>query len=200
MMKSARFNAAKRFERKHSASTLSFAVAGIVGFLVPVYPLVLKNVSAHATQVLEFTSFVTGALSITLGLYDLGKNYPERARQFHECGKAINRVVRRLDTVISHAQLGSLIEDYERAIDGCSENHDSIDYEIARLQWELKLVKGGERAQLTRSLRRLKRVELLQTCWLYGLIWITPLVVGGLLLWWEPVMSNMLRHAAVEPF
>lgn len=66
-MKAARFNAAKRFEIKHSASTLSFAVAGIVGFLVPVFPLVFTNVSEHSARVLEFTSFVTGALSITLG-------------------------------------------------------------------------------------------------------------------------------------
>lgn len=185
-MKAARFNAAKRFEIKHSASTLSFAVAGIVGFLVPVFPLVFTNVSEHSARVLEFTSFVTGALSITLGLYDLGKNYPERARQFHECGKAVNRAVRRLDLVVTQPQLSQLIDQYEKAIDGCPENHDGIDYEIGRVQWELKTASDAKRKALKRELWWLRFRELATTCWLYAAIWLTPLVAGVLLTWLAP--------------
>lgn len=185
IMKSARFNAAKRFEKKHSASTLSIAIAGIVGIVIPTYPWVFE-VSRYTENVLDYTGFMISVLSMTLGLYDHGKDHSEKKRQFHECGKAINKAVRRLGVVATHAQLKRLIADYENAIEGCSDNHDSLDYEIGRVHWELKSASGGEQDRLRKDLRRLKRDEWCSIFWLYGLVWLTPLIVGGFLLWFHP--------------
>jgi hypothetical protein len=151
IVKGARFNAAKRYEGKHTASTLALAVAGFAGVLVPVYPMIFTEITAHLARVLDFTSLMIGALSSTLGLYDLSKNLPERARQFHECGKAINRQVRRLEQVTTHTALAQLVEEYERAIDACPDNHDSIDYDISKAQWDLKSAKPAQARTLRRS-------------------------------------------------
>ena len=129
-MKRARFNAAKRFESKQDASIISFAIAGIAGFLVPVFSLYFKEeISVHTIGVLEFTSLATGALSLTIGLYDQAKDYPHKVRQFHTCGKAINKVRRKLSTSYTSTNdaLELFVQAYERALDDCSENHDAID-------------------------------------------------------------------------
>jgi hypothetical protein len=177
-LKSARFNAAKRYELKHEASTLALAIAGIVGIAAPVYPLVFTDLAVHTNQVINFTSFMIGALSTMLGLFDLSKNYPEKARQFHECGKGINRAVRRL-AISNGSTILSLIEDYERAIDGCSENHDEIDYEIGRAQWDIRGLKGVERKKREWALFRLKCRACAGACWLYAVAWIGPLLLAA---------------------
>lgn len=177
IVKGARFYAAKRFERRHAASTLAFAVAGVVGFLVPVYQLIFKDISVGANRTLDFTSFATGALSMTLGLYDLGQNHPERARQFHECGKAINRALRRLRDVSTSAQLRHVVDEYEAAIESCQGNHDDIDYEIAEARWRLKKASGKEVQSINWSIRWLKWQARIETFWLYALIWLTPVLV-----------------------
>ena len=176
-MKSARFNAAKRYELKHEASTLALAITGIISITAPVYPLVFTDLTIHTKQVIDFTSFMIGALSTMLGLFDLSKNYPEKARQFHECGKAINRVVRRLEISNSTALL-LLVEAYERAIDGCSENHDDIDYEIGRAQWDIRRLEGSARKERERALFWLKCRACAGACWLYAVAWIGPLLLA----------------------
>jgi hypothetical protein len=89
LVKRARFNAAKRFERKQNASTIAFAFAGIIGFLVPVYALLFKDaLTAHTKNVLDFTAFITGALSLGLGLMEQAKDYPAKARRFDQCASS----------------------------------------------------------------------------------------------------------------
>lgn len=91
LVKRARFNAAKRYERKQSASTIAFALAGIVGFLFPIYALVFREaLSVHSENVLDFTAFVMGGLSLMLGLIEQAKDYPAKARRFDHCGRRVN--------------------------------------------------------------------------------------------------------------
>ena len=121
------------------------------------------------------TSFLIGALSTMFGLFDLGKDYPEKARQFHECGKAINRVVRRLE-ISNGSTILTLMEDYERAIDSCSENHDDIDYEIGRAQWEIRRLQGAERRKREIALLWMKCRACAGAYWLYAVAWAGPLL------------------------
>jgi hypothetical protein len=151
LVKRARFNAAKRYERKQSASTLAFALAGIIGFLVPVYTLIFRDaLTPHGKNVLDFTAFVTGALSLTLGLIEQAKDYPAKYRRFDLCGRMVNKVVRRLTiTNIEHDEdLEPLIREYEAALESCGDNHDDIDYEIAKWQEELAGAAHGTRQRL----------------------------------------------------
>lgn len=202
LVKRARFNAAKRFERKQSASTIAFALAGIIGFLVPIYALLFKDaLSVHTKNVLDFTAFVTGALSLTLGLMEQAKDYPAKARRFDQCGRKVNSVLRRLTiTPITRDEaLRPLVEEYEKALEDCAENHDDVDREIARAEEEIDVAKDRERStpdadqraiagarRFRRSaewkLTRLKWFERLQIYWLYAAMWTTPPAIG-LMLW-----------------
>ena len=183
-MKRARFNAAKRLERKHAASTLAFAVAGIVGILVPFYSLLFKDILlAHTKNVLEFTAYVTGGLSLMIGLIEQAKNYPAKARAFHDCGRKINQALRRLQMgqFPSDAELLPLVEQYEKALEDCPDNHDEIDYQIARADEILKQRLGtAAESDARRTLGRLKWLELVHMYWLYGTTWIAPFVIGAL--------------------
>jgi hypothetical protein len=182
VVKRARFNAAKRFEKKQSASTLAFALAGVIGFLLPVYTLLFTYALAvHTKNVLDFTAYVTGALSLMVGLIEQAKDYPARARRFDQCGRRVNALVRRLGFSHHEQELPALVEQYELALEDCSENHDDIDFRIALAQQEVEDAPGMKAPQ--RELQRLKLIESATIYWLYATIWVAPTIVG-LLLWW----------------
>jgi hypothetical protein len=97
LVKRARFNAAKRYERKNDASILAFAIAGMTGFLVPVFVLIFKeDLSTHQRNALEFTSQITGAMPMILGLVEQAKEHSEKSRRFDLCGRQVNSVLRKL--------------------------------------------------------------------------------------------------------
>ncbi len=184
VVKRARFNAAKRFERKQDASTLAFAIAGVIGFLLPVYMLLFADaLSTHTKNVLDFTAYVTGALSLLVGLIEQAKDYPAKARRFDQCGRRVNGLVRRLSFFARNEQdLFALIEDYEKALEECGDNHDSIDYQIAlaNQQMDEAIDKDGA----SRRLAHLRLKESVTIYWLYATTWIVPALVG-VLLWWS---------------
>jgi hypothetical protein len=183
IVKRARFNAAKRFERKQGASTLAFAIAGVIGFLLPFYLLLFKDaLTTHTKNVLDFTAYVTGALSLMVGLIEQAKDYPAKARRFDLCGRRVNGLARRLALSLRPDQdLYPLMEQYERALEECDENHDDIDYEIALAQQELEEAIDREAAK--RRLARLKLIEDVKIYWLYAATWVMPALIG-VLLWW----------------
>ena len=184
LVKRARFNAAKRFERKQSASTLAFAFAGVIGFLIPFYTLLFKgSLTTHTKNVLDFTAYVTGSLSLIIGLIEQAKDYPAKARRFDLCGRRVNSVLRRLTTtpITYDQELHPLLEEYERALEECNDNHDDIDYDIAKAQQELEDSPNKEKAR--KRVGRLKMIERVQLYWLYAATWVLPMLIGGVL-WW----------------
>jgi hypothetical protein len=159
LVKRARFNAAKRCERMQDASTLAFAFAGIAGFLVPFYALLFKDVlTQHTRNVLDFSAYVTGMLSLAVGLIEQAKDYPARARRFNVCGRRVNRILR--DLSITHIaydeDLRPFIDAYEHALEECGDNHDDIDFAIAMAQADIADSTGPERVAAAARLRRLK--------------------------------------------
>ena len=193
IVRRARFNAAKRCERKQAASTLAFAIAGVIGFLVPVYTLLFDDaLSHHAKSVLDFTAFVIGALSLVLGLIEQAKDYPAKARRFDFCGRRVNSVLRRLTItpVIEGEDLHPLIVEYERALDECDLNHDDIDHELALVQEELALAPAPElRKRAAARLRRLRWLERFQVYGLYVFAWLGPVLIGVVIWFFLPPAS-----------
>jgi hypothetical protein len=192
VVKRARFNAAKRFERKQDASTLAFVFAGVIGFLLPVYTLLFTDVlSIHTKNVLDFTAYVTGALSLLVGLIEQAKDYPAKARRFDQCARRVNVLVRRLAFFVRHPQdLFGLIEDYERALEECGDNHDGIDYAIALAHQRID--DGFDADNAKRELAQLRLKESITIYGLYASIWLLPLVVG-VLLWWALYPETVIR-------
>ena len=69
-VKSARFNAAKRLERQDEASTIALAMAGVFGFALPYFVVVFRSsLSEHLVNVLEFSGFTIGGLSLVVGAF-----------------------------------------------------------------------------------------------------------------------------------
>ncbi|MDH4982367.1 SLATT domain-containing protein [Hyphomicrobium sp. D-2] len=191
VVKRARFNAAKRFERKQDASTLAFALAGVFGFLLPIYTTIFQDsISVHTRNVLDFTGFVTGSLSMVIGLIEQAKDYPAKARRFDECGRKVNSALQRLTLMngVADRELQPILEEYERALHECGENHDEIDYEIARAQQDLK--NAANQADQKKKLAALRRREAVQIYGLYWAIWIGPLLLSAMLLLLVPPGQN----------
>jgi hypothetical protein len=186
-LKRARFNAAERLTRKQNASTYSLAIAGICAFLLPLFTLQFADaLTAHTKHVLEFTANVTGTLSLVMGLIEQARDYPARARRFHECGLAVNSVIRDLSIASSGDSLKTYIERYEAALSDCDENHTDLDSDIARAQDRLyaadEQARHGELTSQVRKAKRellwLRRYETFQIYCLYAIIWCVPPMTG----------------------
>jgi exonuclease VII small subunit len=189
IVKRARFNAAKRFERKHDASTLAFALAGVVGIALPFYTQLFGPALApHTKSVLEFYGYITGALSLGLGLVEQAKGYESRSRRFDECGRRVNAIVRKLrnNPTLDEVTLDEMVREYERAIDICDVNHDAIDHDIALAEEDREAARAhGETEQRTASSRvqRLRAWETFGIYWLYGVVLVGPTLLA-MLIWW----------------
>jgi len=93
--------------------------------------------------VIEFTAYLSGALSLVLGLVERGSNHQERARRFHECGLQVNKLQRDLEasSLQSDEQLRPYLTAYDHALRHCGHNHAKIDEELAkcsdRVRWKV---------------------------------------------------------------
>jgi hypothetical protein len=118
-----------------------------------------------------------------VGLIEQAKDYPAKARRFDKCGRRVNVLVRRLGFSMRNDQeLYGLVEEYEKALEECGENHDDIDYDIALAQQQLE--DAVDKVWARRRLTRLKLVESAAIYWLYAATWVLP-ALFGVLLWWS---------------
>ena len=203
IVKRARFNAAKRFERKQDASVLAFAVAGICGFLVPYCTLQFEHsLAPHTKSVLDFSTQTAGMLSLIIGLIEQARDFPAQARRLDKCGRDVNKVLRRLSLLnpVESEELGRIVAAYEHAIDECVINHDDIDRGIAEAEEDLRHAKDARKAMhaseaaasaaaateadAMRRLSRLKWQELAHIYWLYATIWFAPIALGVVMWFW----------------
>jgi len=194
LVKRARFNAAKRFERKHDASTLAFAIAGIVGIVLPYFTQLFGSALApHSKSVIEFYGYVTGALALGLGLVEQAKGYESRSRRFDECGRRVNAVVRKLrnNPALDELALEEVVREYERAIDICDVNHDAIDHDIALAEEDREAARAGATGAgiAEARLNKLRFLEAFGIYWLYGLVFVGPTVLA-FIIWWMLGVAN----------
>lgn len=191
VVKRARFNAAKRFERKQNASTLAFAIAGIVGIALPYFTQLFgAGLVPHTKNVLEFYGYITGALALGLGLVEQARNYSSLSRRFDECGRRVNTALRKLYNApgVDEITLHRLVTEYEAALDICDVNHDPVDYEIALAGEERDMFRPGQsghgveeaRIKLQRRLARLQWRETVGIYWLYWVILAGPTLIAWL--------------------
>lgn len=200
-VKAARFNAAKRLERKQRVSTFALAVAGVVGFIVPVFTLTFdQSLSKHVKSIVEFSSYVIGTMSLTIGLVEQAKDYPTQAKRFDKCGRAVNSTLRKLRNN-PHADLSFISEltrEYETAINECEINHDTNDERIALLDHHLRDIKHKlkddslpeqRRKNLARDLRwtraelwSARGLEAVSIYLIYAFVWFAPVAIA-LIVW-----------------
>lgn len=192
IVKAARFNAAKRLERKQSASLLAFALAGTAGFIVPFFTLMFADkLVPHTKNVLDFACYVSGALSLSIGLVEQARNHTATSQRFHKCGLAVNSVLRRLRNAPypDEGTLNTLTKEYEQALIDCDHNHDDIDQAIAHTKDLLETARHYAHANprslaeahvqtLEKKLQLLRLQEMAHIYWLYGAVWLGPAILG----------------------
>lgn len=192
IVKAARFNAAKRLERKQAASLLAFALAGTAGFIVPFFTLMFADkLVPHTKNVLDFACYVSGALSLSIGLVEQARNHTAASQRFHKCGLAVNSVLRRLRNAPypDEGTLNALTKEYEQALIDCDHNHDDVDQAIAHTKDLLETARHYAHANprslaeahvetLEKKLQLLKLQEMVHIYWLYGAVWLGPAVLG----------------------
>ncbi len=185
LVKRARFNAAKRVRNRHEAGQFAFAVSGIYGFLVPLFLLQFDSyLTTFAGMVISFVAAVAGALSFTIAIQYQQKDFKGRAAQLHECGRKINNLSRHLSaTPISRTEdLRPFIHHYDEILARC-ENHDEIDFALARLTDNPKKLNAQDLAEWKRERWILKFRLYRQTYTVCAIVWLLPLVIGCII-WW----------------
>ena len=185
LVKRARFNAAKRLRKRHEAGQLTFAISGIYGFLVPLFLLQFDSyLTSFAATVFSFGAAVAGALSFTIAMQYQQKDFKGRAAQLDECALKINNLSRHLmATPVGRSEdLRPFIHHYDEILSRC-ENHDEIDFELARISYQPKNMTDEELSQWKRE-RWLLRFQLYrQTYTICAVVWLLPFVIG-FVIWW----------------
>ncbi len=185
IVKRARFNAAKRYERKQQASNLAFATLGVVGFMLPYFLLNFHELLSAAThKLLDFVGYATGLFALVIGLVELARGYESMARRLNTSALEVNSVRRRLRAAnrIDQDTLNHLVAEYEAALERCDINHDDIDREIAQAQQSDHETRSSPQPQHLRKLSRLKWREFMQIWGMY--LFILPLpAICALFVW-----------------
>jgi len=184
LMKRALFNASKRNDKKHTAGQLTFATSGIYGFLVPLFTLQFEPfISALLTNIVSFTAVTAGAFAFAVAMIYQQKDFAHQARRFHEAGRRMNKLYKRM--AAGHATnqnaLYAHLEEYDAVLATC-DNHEDIDYQLAELGPRPDGTKERELDRWIEEKRRLDIRQYLHNYSILALVWIAPAVLG-LLIW-----------------
>ncbi len=178
LVKRARFNAAKRLERKQHASIMTLAVVAFYTGSASLFTLTFRDVLPEQTRTIcEFVSQFFGFFTLIIGLIEQQKDYPSRARELHECARKINALQKHLEaTHIAHPeQLLPFLDRYDRFIAECRHNHDDIDYDLAKAIAPIDVESGRDDRQ---PLWLARGAYHLSTYWFYASIWVAPPIVA----------------------
>ncbi len=192
IVKRARFNAAKRLDRKQSAGIVTLAIVALYGGLISVFNLMFKHrVGGDTRDVLEYVAVVSSWLTLIIGLTEQQKNHGANARELHDCARDVNDLQKMLAAapIATENQLIPYLERYRQIMDRCRPNHDDVDFRLAeatpsREEREQLAHSGAWDARAAaRRHRRASAFYFANTYWFYALICIAPGIVG-LVLWW----------------
>jgi hypothetical protein len=191
-VKRARFNAAKRLERKQSAGIVTLAIVALYGGLISVFNLMFKHrIGGDLRDVLEYVAVVSSWLTLIIGLTEQQKGHGAQARELHECAQAVNDLQKQLAAapLADESQLAPYLARYRTIMERCRPNHDDVDMRLAEAtpsrEERRELIEAArlDEAGIRRRHRLARAETFLLTYWFYAMVWVTPSAVG-LLLWW----------------
>ncbi len=195
LVKRARFNAAKRLERKHYAGIVTLAIVALYGGLISVFNLMFKHrVSADLRDVLEYVAVVSSWLTLIIGLTEQQKNHSANARELHDCGQAVNDLQKQLSAapILSERDFAPYLGHYRAIMERCRPNHDDVDYRLAEVtpsREERRTLQERDRLDEVQFARERRKAQLrydINTYLFYASIWFTPALVGFVLWWLVP--------------
>jgi conflict system pore-forming effector with SLATT domain len=170
-VKAARFNAAERFERKHTLSLFAMSMVSLYFVGLSVWQAVYApTISEQANRLITLVSIMSSIFSLVLALIESMNDYRMKAHHMHACALAVNdlyhefKLMRPSDPV----QLQQFRYRYNGAVRRCPYNHSRIDYLMAKAE-------DGVVPWTDRAWARLR--FLLDVYGLYGLALIVPPLV-----------------------
>jgi hypothetical protein len=144
-VKAARFNAAERFERKHTLSLFALSMVSLYFVGLSVWQAVYApTLDEAANRLITLVSIMSSVFTLVLALIDSMNDYKMKAHHMHACALAVNDLYHEFKLI--RAPDAGLIQEFRRryneAVRGCPYNHARIDYLMARaerrLPWEEK--------------------------------------------------------------
>ena len=169
-VKSARFNAAERLERKNTLSLFAMSMVSLYFVGLSVWQVIYAPLIADAgNRLITLVSIMSSVFTLVLALIEAMNDYRIKAHHMHACALAVNELYQELKLMRSGDAV--LVQEFRRRynaiIRGCPFNHARVDYLMAR-------------AERTASLGE-KTWARLRYTWdvyaLYGLCLLTPPLV-----------------------
>lgn len=167
VLKSARFNAAERLERKNTVSQFALAMVSLYFVGLSVWQMVyVGSISEPTNRLVTLVSIVSSVFTLILGLLESQNGYQIKAHHLHACGVAVSDLAHEL--AIARPADALVLQDFRRRyhdiVRACPVNHTSIDYVMAR--------SGDSGGQL--DWMRVRGLYLLNVYGLYSLFLIGP--------------------------
>jgi hypothetical protein len=136
-VKTARFNAAERLERKHTVSLFSMSMVSLYFVGLSVWQAVYaQQLDGAANRLLTLVSIMSSVFTLVLALIEAMNDYKMKAHQMHTCALAVNDLYHQLK--LMHAADAGLVQAFRRhyneAVRSCPFNHARVDYLLARAE------------------------------------------------------------------
>ena len=134
-VKSARFNAADRLERKHTLSMFAMSMVSLYFVGLSIWQAIYAaGLSESATRLITLVSIMSSIFTMVLALIESMNDYRMKAHHLHACALGVNDLYHELK--LMRAPDAGVIQDFRRryneVVRHCPFNHARIDYLMAR--------------------------------------------------------------------
>jgi len=136
-VKSARFNAAERLERKHTLSLFAMSMVSLYFVGLSVWQAVYGPLLGEATnRLVTLVSIMSSIFTLVLALIESMNDYKMKAHHMHACALAVNDLYHELQLL--RPTDAAIVQDFRRryneAVRGCPVNHARVDYLMAKAE------------------------------------------------------------------
>jgi hypothetical protein len=136
LVKSARFNAAERLERKQAASLFTQTIVALYFIGLAVWQAIyFGQIDDGSNRLMTFIQIVSSVFTLMLGLLEALNDYPMKAHHLHTCALTVSELSQELK--IARITDPREVQDYRRkyneALKACPVNHNRGDYVFATL-------------------------------------------------------------------
>ena len=144
-VKSARFTAAERLERKNLMSVFALSMVSLYFVGLSVWQVVYgAGLSESASRLVTLVSIMSSIFTLVLALIDSMNDYKIKAHHMHACALSVNDLFQELRTLQTSdpATVQDFRQRYNEVVRGCPVNHTRVDYLMARAErsggWETR--------------------------------------------------------------
>lgn len=136
LVKSARFNAAERLERKQAASLFTQTIVALYFIGLAVWQAIyFGQIDDASNRLMTFIQIVSSVFTLMLGLLEALNDYPMKAHHLHNCALSVSELSQELKIarIADPREVQEYRRKYNEALKACPVNHNRIDYVFAKL-------------------------------------------------------------------